>query len=508
MALAKLACVAVEGIEALSVGVEVDVARGLPGFVVVGLADKAVAESRERVRAAVKHTGYDFPLARITVNLAPSERQKSGLQFDLPIALGILLADNQLKKTPLWQSTLFLGGLSLDGQLQPIFGSLTMVEWARRRRFERVVLPRANWQEASLVEGIELVPAESLRQVIDWLGGRFTPLPVETITSSGTGDNYDIDWLQIQGQEKAKRAAIISAAGGHNLLLEGPPGAGKSLLARGLRAILPPLETSELLEVVRLHSVAGQIPPNEDLSCLPRPFRSPHHSASHIALVGGGTNPRPGEISLAHRGVLFLDELPEFPRQALEALRQPLEDGKITVARIQQSLCYPAEFILVATMNPCPCGWFNSGQRECNCSPHERERYRKKISGPIMDRIDLYAQLPAVPLEKLRAAPQEASTLSDIRARVAKARARQIERQKCLNSRLSPAAINKICQLEKKAERLLEEAARRFVISGRGLHKLLKVARTIADLEQQEIISQAALAEALQYRQLERLANG
>jgi len=506
MALAQLACVAVEGIDTLPVRVEVDVARGLPGFVVVGLADKAVAESRERVRAAIKHTGFDFPLARITVNLAPSERQKSGLQFDLPIALGVLLADNQIKKNPLWQSALFIGGLSLDGQLQPVIGSLMMVEWARLKGFERVVLPRANWQEASLVEEIELIPAESLREVIDWLRGDFSPRSVDTISVAGKANDYGIDWLQIQGQEKAKRAAIISASGGHNLLLEGPPGAGKSLLAKGLRAILPPLGPGELLEVVRLHSVAGQIPPNEPLVNLPRPFRSPHHSASHIALVGGGTNPRPGEISLAHHGVLFLDELPEFPRQALEALRQPLEDGEITVARIQQSLRYPAEFILVATMNPCPCGWFNSGQKECRCTPHEKERYRKKISGPIMDRIDLYAQLPAVKLEALRAAPQEANSLVDIRVRVAGARERQTKRQNRLNSRLSPTEINKICLLDEKAEWLLKEAARRFVISGRGLHKLLKVARTIADLEQGEKITATMLAEALQYRQLERLS--
>lgn len=504
MALAQLASVAVEGIEALPVRVEVDVASGLPGFVVVGLADKAVTESRERVRSAIKHTGYSFPLARITVNLAPSERQKSGLQFDLPIALGVLVADGQLKKTPKWKSTLFFGGLSLDGRLQPVVGILTMVEWARKKKVERVVLPRANWQEASLVGGIELIPVETMREVIDWLNEGFSPQPVDSINHVEVGD-FSMDWLQIQGQEKAKRAAVICASGGHNLLLEGPPGAGKSLIAKGLRAILPKLEKNELLEVVRLHSVAGQIPPLLSLHELPRPFRNPHHSASHIALVGGGTNPRPGEISLAHQGVLFLDELPEFPRQALEALRQPLEDGEITVARIQHSLRFPAEFILVATMNPCPCGWSGSKQKECRCTPHEKEKYRKKISGPIMDRIDIYVQLPAVHLEELRAAPSQAEALTKLKSKIAKTRQTQIARNGRLNARLAPSKINELCLLDEKAEKLLKQAAERFVISGRGLHKLLKVARTIADLDEKQLIDAPALAEALQYRQLEQI---
>lgn len=500
MALAKLPSVAVEGVEARPVKVEVDVASGLPGFVVVGLADKAVEESRERVRSALRHSGFSFPLSRITVHLAPSERKKTGVHFDLPIALGILLGDGQIKTSERLKRSLFIGGLSLDGQLQGVSGTLIFAEWAKAKGFDQLVLPRENADEAALVDGLTVIPLETFAQVIDWIKGEYEPPAASGRAAQKTEDPSE-DWLQIQGQEKAKRAAFLAAAGGHNLLLEGPPGAGKTLLARGLRALLPPLSKSELIEVVKLHSVANQLKPGYALDGLMRPFRSPHHSASHIALVGGGTNPRPGEISLAHRGVLFMDELPEFPHNVVEALRQPLEDGRVQVARINQSVSYPAAFTFVGTMNPCPCGWLGSNQKECSCSPHRVAEYRKKVSGPILDRIDIYLTVGAVPLSELKNPVRNLEELETLRSRVQAVWELQHRRNGArLNAHLPAARIAELCRLDDNAEKLLDQAAQKFVITGRSYHKLLKVARTIADLADRQAIAAADIAEALQYR--------
>lgn len=500
MALAKLATAAVDGISSLPVEVEVDVSDGLPSFTVVGLADKAVEESRERVRSALKHTGYKLPLSRITVNLTPSNHKKTGIHFDLPIALAILIADGQLEKPNQIEETMFVGALSLDGTVQPVPGMLILAEHARNNGLKRIIVPWENYYEAALITGIEIIPVKNLGNVLSYLAGEYSPVPPVRKRKTAT-DPFADDWLQIQGQSQAKRAALIAAAGGHNLLLEGAPGTGKTLLAKGMRALLPPLTHDELIEVVKLHSVANLLPNNKNVDTIGRPFRSPHHSASHVAVVGGGTTPRPGEISLAHHGILFLDELPEFQRPVIEALRQPLEDGEIFVTRIEQTAQYPAKFIFAGTMNPCPCGWLGSNQKDCVCSPFQISQYRKKISGPILDRIDLCVHVPAVSLDELKGQKRDVDELKYYRQLVSQVRSLSQKRNdKILNAHIKARDIGKICVLTPDAEELVARASKRFVLTGRSYHKLLKVARTIADLAESEQINSPAIAEALQYR--------
>ncbi|MCS7206891.1 MAG: YifB family Mg chelatase-like AAA ATPase [Dehalococcoidia bacterium] len=500
--LAKLCTSAVLGLDGLVVWVEVDIAPGLPSFTVVGLADTAVQEARERVRAAIRNSGCEFPLRRITVNLAPADLKKEGPSYDLPIAVGILLASGQVGGAV--DGMAFLGELSLDGSLRRTAGVLPMVGVLKEAGITRVVVPQEDAREAGLVPGVEVLPAANLSQVVRHLRGE-QPLrpfhPTETY-ASGEAVAPSVDMAHIKGQEHAKRALEIAATGGHNLLMIGPPGSGKTLLARALVGILPPLTPEESLECTRIHSVSGLLPPDKPL-VTQRPFRSPHYTISHAGMVGGGRWPRPGEITLAHRGVLFLDELPEFPGHVLEALRQPLEDRVVTISRAQGSVTFPANFMLVAAMNPCPCGYAGDGARPCTCPPGAIVRYQRRLSGPLLDRIDLFVTVRRVDYEKLvDPTPGEASEV--IRRRVAEARRVQQGRYKgtsmLTNADLGPVDVWAMADPEPEARTLLMAAARKENLTARGFHRILKVARTIADLAGAERVGLVHMAEALQYR--------
>ncbi|NIS82678.1 MAG: YifB family Mg chelatase-like AAA ATPase [Anaerolineales bacterium] len=499
--LAKVHAAAIVGLEGAIVEVEVDTSRGLPSFTIVGLPDTAVQESRERVQAAVKNAGLFFPRQRVTVNLAPAALRKEGPAYDLPIALGALAASDQV--VPEWlEGALAVGELSLDGSVRHVRGVLPMAALAREAGFERLFVPAADAPEAALIPEIEVIPVESLTSLVNHLSGVVPVEPFERVDPGDGAETSGLDFGEIKGQEHAKRAVEVAAAGGHNVLMAGPPGAGKTLLARALPSILPTMNVEEALDVTRIYSVADLLPPDTPL-IRARPFRSPHHTISHAGLVGGGTWPRPGEISLAHRGVLFLDELPEFGMRVLEVLRQPIEDKVVTISRARGSSSFPANFMLVAAMNPCPCGYFGDPTRDCSCSSAMVTRYQKRISGPLLDRIDIHVEVPRVDFDKL-ADDRLGEPSESIRARVEAARERQrarfAETALTCNADMGPGDVRQHCPLDEVGRALVRQAMSQLQLSARAFHRVLKLARTIADLEGEQRILPAHLAEALQYR--------
>jgi magnesium chelatase family protein len=499
--LAKVTSCAVVGLDGVLIEVEVDISRGLPSMTIVGLPDAAIQESRERVRAAIKNSGLPFPSERLTVNLAPADIRKEGPAYDLPIAVGILLASEQIYGDV--SQAIIMGELSLDGGVRHISGVLPMANVAKQEGFTTLFVPVEDASQAALIEGVTVYPIESLLQLVDHLTGHKQLSPYQADFSLNDGPPPHItDLSEIKGQEHVKRALEVAAAGGHNMLMSGPPGSGKTLIARSMPGILPGLTVEEALDVTRVYSVADQLSPDQPL-VRHRPFRAPHHTVSYAGLIGGGRWPKPGEISLAHRGVLFLDELPEFGARMLEMLRQPLEDKIVAISRSAGSLTYPANFILVASMNPCPCGFYTDPEKECTCSISMVKAYQKKISGPLMDRIDIHVEVPRVPFEKL-SSTRTGEPSANVRDRVEHARALQRDRFKearlQTNSDMGPAEIRKFCQLDQTGTNLLKAAMQQMQLSARAYHRILKLARTIADLAGSEQIQTAHVAEAIQYR--------